>query len=202
MLNLAPLTLKSVTKLLLEKVSVFCVLDPVLTSPGSAWFIFSWIVWGFSFTLLMLHRLFLFFPVIWSDDADDYCRMKALLVSFSPFLDPRECRYLKTQSLFPLCSFPPWFSSFLCSVTMTMPQCAAPTTRTTRTSVFSAETPASCSLKSLLCQRETVLPVCTFTSWHTHPHTQIHTPAEELSVSTLRTKAQTTYMDLGRIQWC
>lgn len=57
----------------------------------------------------------------------------------------------------------PYLSS-PCSATMTMPQCVAPTIRTIRTSVCSAEMPASSSLKSSLCQKDTVLLVCMFTS--------------------------------------
>ena len=60
-----------------------------------------------------------------------------------------------------------------------MPQCAAPTIRTTRTSVSCAGTPVSSSLKYLLCQKAPVLPVCTFilgAKIHTHIHTHVKFP--------------------------
>lgn len=98
--------------------------------------------------------------------------------------------------------FLPVFSSPPCSATMTMPQCAAPTIRTTRTSVSCAGMPASSSLKCLLCQKAPVLLVCTFTLWrlhryihkqtHSHAHTEerryrhtpaVHTEHLQLSVS-------------------
>lgn len=78
-----------------------------------------------------------------------------------------------------------FISSPLCSATTTTPRCAAPTIRTTRTSVSCAGMPASSSLKYLLCQKAPVLLVCTFTLWrlhlptvrHTHTHMHHHSPA-------------------------
>lgn len=63
--------------------------------------------------------------------------------------------------------FPAGFCSSVHSATTTTPRCAAPTIRTTRTSVSCAETPASSSLRSWSCPKAPVLLVRTVRSPHT-----------------------------------
>lgn len=85
--------------------------------------------------------------------------------------------YMTLVWVFCLCSFSYSFlliSSLVCSATTTMPQCAAPTIRTTRTSVSCAEMPASNSLKYLLCQKVPVLLVCTYYGAYAIARTRLH----------------------------
>lgn len=73
---------------------------------------------------------------------------------------------------------------------MTMPQCVAPTIRTTRMSVSCARMPASNSLTYTSCQKEPVLRVGTFALQH--PHRYIH-KATRTYMLTEQQHTQNTY---------